>query len=150
MPVAGGDPVTTNVDLHGDTNNGGPILPTVFNLVTTWGLATVEVNGLPFDNFFDGPAPAWVGHTMTTVGVREADGTVRTTSGEIYNPMRSDEGARDEDDLEFHLVFHDAPGPATTNIPPGFSFFHHLVFEKVDAGWLDEAHRARRFKAPGL
>ncbi|RME98774.1 MAG: hypothetical protein D6768_16520 [Chloroflexi bacterium] len=127
------DPVTTNVYLHGNTTAGGPVLPTDFNLLATWGPAEVTLNGQPFNNPFDGPAPLWVAHTMTTVGVRNsADGTVRTTNGDIFNPMAAANGAVDNDDLEFHLVFHDAPGPAVAgNFPPPLSFFYHLTFEDV-------------------
>lgn len=129
-----GDPVTTNVYLHGDTGAGAPVLPTVFNLLTTWGPAEVTLNGNPFGNPFDGAAPLWNAHTMVTVGVRGDDGTVRTESGGIYNPSLQAEGAVDNDDLEFHLVFHDGPGPMTTNIPPPFSFFYHITFEDVKLG----------------
>lgn len=89
--------------------------------------------GEPFDNPFDGPTPLWVAHTMTTVGSRGEDGTVRTVDGEIFNPMVSAaNGAVDYDDLEFHLVFHEAPGPTmTNNFPPPHAFFYHLVFEDV-------------------
>ena len=70
---------------------------------------------------------------MTTVGAREDDGTVHTVDGEIFNPMvNSANGAVDYTDMEFHLVFHDAPGPEMTdNFPPPFSFFYHLTFEDV-------------------
>lgn len=127
------DPVTTNVYLHGNTTAGGPVLPTDFNLLATWGPAEVTLNGQPFNNPFDGPAPLWVAHTMTTVGVRNsADGTVRTTNGDIFNPMAAANGAVDNDDLEFHLVFHEAPGPAVDgNFPPPHAFFYHLTFEDV-------------------
>lgn len=128
-----GDPITTDVYLHGDTTAGGPVLPTVFNLLATWGPAEVTLNGEPFINPFDGPAPLWAAHTMTTVGTRGDDGTVRTVDGEIFNPLVTPaNGAVDYDDLEFHVVFHDAAGPSmTTNFPPPFSFFYHLVFEEV-------------------
>lgn len=127
------DPITTNIYLHGDTSAGAPVLPTVFTLLATWGPAEVTLNGEPFENPFDGPAPLWVAHTMTTVGVRDrADGTVRTTSGDIYNMMLTpSEGLSDPNDLEVHLVFHDKDMPLTTNIPPIFSFFYHVQFEDV-------------------
>jgi len=126
------DPVTTNVYLHGDTSAAGPVLPTVFNLLATWGPAVITRNGIAFDNPFDGPTPEWVGHTMTTLGVRGDDGSVRTTTGEIFNFSQAGNGAVDQNDLEFHLVFHDAPGPkATGNLPPPLSFFYHLTFENV-------------------
>jgi len=127
------DPVTTNVYLHGDTTAAAAVLPTVFNLLATWGPAEITHNGIPFYNPFDGPVPDWAGHTMTTVGVRNPDGSVRTISGGIYNFSQAENGAVDQNDLEFHLVFHDAPGPEQTgNLPPPFSFFYHLTFEKVE------------------
>jgi len=126
------DPVTTNVYLHGDSGAAAPLIPTVLNLLATWGPAEITHNGIPFDNPFDGPVPSWIGHTMTTEGLRGDDGSVRTVTGGIYNPMHAAKGAVDHNDLEFHLVFHDAPGPAkTTNIPPPVSFFYHITFEDV-------------------
>lgn len=128
------DPVTTDVYLHGDTSAGGPVLPTLFNHLATWGPAEVTLNGEPFDNPYDGPAPLWVAHTMTTAGVRNEDDTVRIDDGTIYNPaLRDQPGNIDYDDIEFHLVFHDAPGPEMTdNFPPPLSFFYHLTFEDVE------------------
>ena len=129
-----GDPVTTDVYLHGDTTAGGQVLPTDFNLLATWGPAEITLNGEAFDNPYDGPAPLWGAHTMTTVGVRgDDDGTVRTVDGDIFDPtVDPANGLVDNDDLEFHLVFEDAPGPEmTTNFPPPLSFFYHLSFEDV-------------------
>ena len=127
-----GDPVTTNVYLHGNTTAGGPILPTLFNLLATWGPAEVTLNGAPFNNPFDGPTPLWAGHTMTTVGVRNEKGEVLTTDGNIFNPSQSANGIVYDDQIEFHLVFHDAPGPQmTANIPPPLSFFYHVTFQDV-------------------
>lgn len=127
------DPVPVNVYLHGNTTAGGPVLPTVFNYIATWGPAEVTLNGEPFPNVYDGPTPAWIAHTMTTVGVRNADGTVTVNDGTVFNPsLRDQPGDIDSDDLEFHLVFHDAPGPEMTdNFPPPHSFFYHLTFEDV-------------------
>ena len=126
------DPVTSNVYLHGDTMAGGPMLPTVFNYLATWGPAEVTLNGEAFDNPFDGPTPLWVGHTMTSAGVRNEDGQVLKVDGEIYNMMAAGNGFADNNDLEFHLVFHEAPMPMTTNFPPPHSFFYHLTFEDVE------------------
>ena len=127
----GTDPVTTNVYLHGDTTSGGPVLPTVMNMLATWGPATVTLNGVTFVNPFDGPAPLWFGHTMVTVGVRGEDRVVRTVDGSVYNAGLLDQGADDENDLEFHFVWHDAPNPTSANFPPIFDFFYHLTFEDV-------------------
>jgi hypothetical protein len=131
--LVNGDPIPLNVYLHGDTTAGGPVLPTIFNLMATWGPARVTLNGELLENTYDGPTPNWVAHTMLTEGVRNEDGTVRTVDGEIFNPLEDPtNGAVDPDDLEFHLVFHDAPGPGMTdNFPPPFAFFYHLTFEDV-------------------
>ena len=128
-----GEVVTVDVYLHGDTAAGEPVSPTLFNELATWGPAEVTLNGEPFENPYDGPTPLWVVHTMTTPGVRNADGTVRAEDGEFYNPMkRGEPRAIDYDDKEFHLVFHDVPGPEiTNNFPPPLSFFYHLTFEDV-------------------
>lgn len=127
------DPVTTNVYLHGDTTAGGPILPTIFNLLATWGPVEITLNGQPFENPYDGPTPLWSGHTMTTVGARNEDGQVLTTDNNIFNPSQSANGVVYNDQLEFHLVFEDAPGPEMTdNIPPPLSFFYHVTFQDVE------------------
>ena len=127
-----GDPVPVDVYLHGNTTAGGPVLPTIFNMLATWGPAEVTLNGQPFENPYDGPAPLWVAHTMTTIGVRDEQGKVWTVDGDIFDPtVDPSNGAVDYDDLEFHLVFHDAPGPITSNFPPPFSFFYHLTFEDI-------------------
>jgi len=123
--------VAHNVYLHGDTAAGMGVLPTVFTLLATWGPADVYLNGEHFRNPFEVPAPQWEGHLMVTEGVRRADGTVRTLTGEIYNPSAQDRGAVETGDLEVHLTFHDDAFPVTQNIPPIFSFFYHLVFEEV-------------------
>lgn len=125
------DPITTNVYLHGDTMAGGPVLPMVFSYLATWGPAKVTLNGEAFDNPFDGPIPLWVGHTMTSAGVRNDVGQVLTMDGDIYNMMQAGNGFVDNDDMEFHLIFHEAPGPMTDNFPPPHAFFYHLIFEDV-------------------
>ncbi|NOX91906.1 MAG: hypothetical protein GXP18_05500 [Gammaproteobacteria bacterium] len=127
-----GDPITTNVYLHGDTGAGAPLVPTVFNLLATWGPVKVTLNGEPFDNPFDGPAPMWIGHTMLSEGIRDANGAVRTTSGEVYDMTRGSEGQTYPDDLVFHLAFHDMPGPdMNTSVPPVWSFFYQVAFNNV-------------------
>ena len=92
----------------------------------------VTLDGEPFPNVYDGPTPNWVAHTMTTEGVRNPDGTVTVYDGTIYNPsLQNQAGDIDANHLEFHLVFHDAPGPMTENFPPPLSFFYHLTFKDV-------------------
>ncbi len=129
-----GDPVATNVYLHGDTTAGGPVLPTVFNLLTTWGPAEITLNGEPFENPFDGPSPLWAGHTMLTEGVRNESGEVLNEDGSFFNLMAPSNGVTYDDKVEFHVVFHDAPGPTMTagNVPPPLSFFYHITFTDVD------------------
>ena len=127
------DPVTTNVYLHGDTTAGGPVLPVVFNYLATWGPAEITLNGQLFENPGSGPAPLWVGHTMTTVGVRNELGEVRSDVGifSMFNMYDRANGITYNDQLEFHLVFHDAMGPMTDNIPPPHAFFYHVTFKDV-------------------
>jgi hypothetical protein len=123
--------ITHNVYLHGDTTAGMPVLPTVFTHLAAWGPAWVFLNGEPFENPFEIPAPQWLGHLMVTEGVRREDGTVRTHDGAIYHPSNGAVGAVETGDLELHLVFHDERFPRTDNMPNLFSFFYHLVFEDV-------------------
>lgn len=123
--------IVQNVYLHGDTAAGQPVMPTLFTYLAAWGPGDATLNGERFDNEFEIPAPQWLGHIMVTEGARRADGSVRTLSGEIYNPSRGDEGAVEAGDIEAHLTFHDDVFPLTTSVPPLFSFFYHLVFEDV-------------------
>lgn len=123
--------MTQNVYLHGDSGAGMPVLPTLFAYLASWGPAEVRLNGEPFDNIYEYPAPFWLGHVMVTEGVREPDGSVRNSSGGIYSPGQPTDGATDYNDLELHLVFHDERFPLTSNHPPLFSFFYHVVFEDV-------------------
>ena len=126
------DPVTTNVYLHGDTTAGGPVLPTVFNFLATWGPAKLTLNGEPFNNEFD-DEPMWMGHTMISEGVRNEEGAVLTTSGEVYDMMKNGEGITYPDKMTFHLVFHSkmTMGEMTDNVPPPVKFFYHLSFSDV-------------------
>jgi hypothetical protein len=123
--------IVHNVYLHGDTAAGQPVLPTVFTYLAAWGPGYATLNGERFDNEFEIPAPQWLGHIMVTEGARREDGSVRTLSGEIYNPSRGDDGAVEVGDIEAHLTFHDDVFPLTTSVPPLFSFFYHLLFEDV-------------------
>lgn len=126
------DAITTNSYLHGDTDSGQPVLPTLFTYLAAWGPAVVTLNGQPFASPFELPvAPLWEAHFMVSEGVREPDGTVRAVDGSIYNPSKKAEGLVDPYDLEVHVVFHDTWFPTTTNIPPLYQFFYHLVFENV-------------------
>ncbi len=129
------DAITTNVYLHGDTKAAPPVLPTTFSLLATWGPAQITHNGIPFSNPNKGPVPNWLGHSMTSVGVRDANGVVKTKTGEIYDFSQGANGAVDNDDLELHLVFHDMPlpkGKKTANFPERIQFMYHLIFEKVE------------------
>ena len=125
------EPIVHNVYLHGDTASGQPVLPTVFTYLAAWGPGDATLDGQRFENPFEIPAPQWLGHVMVTEGARRADGSVRTLSGEVYNPSKGAEGAVEVGDIEAHLTFHDDVFPRTNNVPPLFSFFYHLVFEDV-------------------
>ena len=126
--------VVANVYLHGDTTAGTAVVPTVFAYLGAWGPADVTLNGEPFENPFELPAPQWLGHLMVCEGVRdEVDGTIRATTGEIYDPARhATQGATDPHDLEFQLTFHDERFPRTKNKPSMYQFQMHLTFEDVE------------------
>jgi hypothetical protein len=84
------------------------------------------------------PAPTSLVQGGLSVGVRDENGQVHTVGGEIFDPtVNPDNGAVDEDDLEYHIVFHDAPGPMTNNFPPPLAFFYHLTFEDVKVSIRD-------------
>jgi len=123
--------ITHNVYLHGDTTAGQPVLPTTFAYLGIWGPVDVSLDGVPFVNPYELPAPQWLGHLMVTEGVRRVDGSVRTRTGEVYDPSKAAAGGTEPGDLEVHLVFHDERFPRTSNVPPLYSFFYHLVFEDV-------------------
>lgn len=129
------DPVITNTYLHGNTGAAEPVLPTVFNLLATWGPAEVTLDGKPFVNEFDGLAPNWFAHFMVTEGVRDdfSGEVTANDGGDIYNPTFAGAGDTDRNDLEVHMTWHDAPGGAVAgNFPPIFDFFYHVQFEQVD------------------
>lgn len=132
------DPVVSNVYLHGDTGTAAPVLPTIFNMLATWGPAQVTLNGEPFENPYDGPAPMWAAHTMTAAGVRNENGEVMNADqSDYFNIMEPGNGYTDYGDMEFHITFSDMPGApdnpsfTTDNFPPPLSFFYHLTFEDV-------------------
>ncbi len=129
-----GDPIATNVYLHGDTNAGPPLVPTAFAYLATWGPARITLDGEPFENPLDGPLPDWSGHIMVTTGIRNLDGEIKTREGAIYDPSQMSVGFTDPADLEVHLTFHDELIPPTTSIPPDYEFFYHLVFEDARIG----------------
>ncbi len=134
-------PITEGVQTHGYQHGntvvaGGPLMPTVFQHVASYGPTLVKLNGVPFINTFSGPtAPDWFGAVKVSDGVRdELDGTVRNTGGGIFSPMTPEDGATDADDLEVQVIFHDNPlpmGMSVSNFPPRHRFFYWLTFEKV-------------------
>ncbi|HHH44595.1 MAG TPA: hypothetical protein ENK49_10695 [Gammaproteobacteria bacterium] len=128
------DPVVINVYKQGDTQAGPPFTPTTFTLLAAWGPARVSLNGRPFDNPFDGPAPLWSGRLVVREGVRdEKDNSVRNLDGSIFAMSDPSRGRVDHHDLEADLFFMDGLDLSpNTNFPPTNSFFYHLVFEKVE------------------
>ena len=126
--------VVSNVYLHGDTTAGTAVVPTLFAYLGAWGPVDITLNGEPFENPFELPAPQWLGHLMVCEGVRdEVDGTIRSINGEIYDPARhATLGATDPTDLEFQLTFHDERFPRTKNKPSMYQFQMHLTFEDVE------------------
>lgn len=128
------DPIVINVYKQGDTQAGPPFTPTTFNLIAAWGPARVTLNGIPFDNPFDGAAPLWSGRIVVREGVRnDADNSIRNLDGTVFSMSDPAHGRVDHDDLEVDLFFMDGLDLSpNTNFPPTNSFFYHLVFEKVE------------------
>ncbi|HHI93796.1 MAG TPA: hypothetical protein ENK04_09865 [Gammaproteobacteria bacterium] len=137
-----GDPITTNVYLHGDTGIGGPVTPTFFAQVAIWGPAKITLNGQRFDNPFpdrSGSLPfmtpkgsLWGGHILLSEEFRGDDGVVRTTSGEVFNPSLASEGLVYPDKINLNLSFLDIPnGEMNGNMPPTHRFFYYISFKKV-------------------
>lgn len=122
-----GDPVTTNVYLHGDSGAGGPSMPTVFALLATWGRAQVSLNGKPYSP--RDKKGQWTGHTMVTLGARNRDRMITSANGQTYDPAQPGDGNIDYTDLEFHITFRDRPeSTAAVGVASGV---HALYFEDV-------------------
>ncbi len=126
------DAVISTVYMHGDTGAVDPMMPTLFAYVGTWGEGRVTLNGKPFKNPFDGPAPGWFIHSMVVTGVYDQNGRVTAGEGEVYAPEKSGQGETNFSDLEYQVIFFDAPGDDTASIPPVFKFAYHLIFEDVE------------------
>lgn len=127
------DAIVINVYKQGDTQAGPPFTPTTFNLLAAWGPAEVTLNGMPFDNPFDGVAPLWSGRLVVREGVRDdEDNSVRNLDGSVFGMFDPSHGLVDHQDLEADLFFMDGLDfSLNTNFPPTNSFFYHIVFEDV-------------------
>lgn len=127
------DTIVINVYKQGDTQAGPPFTPTTFNLLAAWGTAEVTLNGMPFDNPFDGAAPLWSGRLVVREGVRnDEDDSVRNLDGSVFDMFDPSHGLVDHHDLEADLFFMDGLDfSPNTNFPPTNSFFYHIVFENV-------------------
>jgi len=136
------DPITTNVYLHGDTGVGGPVTPTFFAQLAIWGPAKVTLNGERFDNPFpaasgslpfSGPKGSlWGGHVLLSEELRDDDGVIRTTSGEVFDMSKSGEGVVYPEKINLNLSFLDIPdGSQSNNIPAMHRFVYYISFKKV-------------------
>lgn len=127
------DPIVINVYKQGDSLAGPPFSPTTFNLLAAWGSAEVTLNGMPFDNPFDGAAPLWSGRLVIREGVmNDQDNSVRNLDGSVFDMSDPSHGLVDHNDLEADLFFMDGLDfSPNTNFPPTNSFFYHIVFEDV-------------------
>ena len=121
----GNDSVAINHWLHGNTNAGPPVLPTVFTYLATWGPGELWKNGESRGTLH--------GHMMLTDGVREpTSGKVFTANKtSAYNPMNPADGYSDPNTAQVHLIIQSPPGPMTNNFPPQFEFTDHLMFYDI-------------------
>jgi hypothetical protein len=121
------------VYLHGDTGNGAPVMPKLFNYLAGWAPIDVYVNGrLKYKDL--------AGHLMFSEGSRRPDGTIRKDDGTIYSPkLKAEGGFTDPNRTEFHLVAHTTE-PDPENFPP-HTIWIHLHFNKVI---VEQAKRGSR------
>lgn len=112
--------VAEDVELHGATAQGPPVLPRVRAFVAGWGPARVTLDGEPLHTVH--------GHFMYTDGVRGEDGRVLRADREaLYDPRQGSDGWTDPDDREIHLAVHSADEDARNY--PGHTIWYHLLFE---------------------
>jgi len=121
-----GDPSTRLAEylyLHGDSGNGPPVMPKLFNYLTGWGPLDIYANGRLI---YKGLA----GHLMFSEGSRRPDGTIRRDDGTIYSPkLLAERGFTNPERTEFHLVAHTTE-PDANNFPPN-TVWVHLQFSRV-------------------
>lgn len=110
------------VNLHGDSGNGTPIMPRIFNYLTGWAPVKLYVNGkLKYK---------LEAHFMFTEGSRRPDGTMRKNDGTIYSPkLKAESGFTDPTHTALHLVAHSMT-PDPNNFPPQ-NVWVHLMFNQV-------------------
>ncbi|MCH9041657.1 MAG: hypothetical protein IIB80_05830 [Thaumarchaeota archaeon] len=121
------DPVAINHFEHGTTGAGPTIEPTLFVYLASWGPAEVTKNGVSQGTF--------EGHMMVTDGARNSEtGKIVQSDGITpYSPMSPSNSLVNRNTAQLHLVYHTAPAPEmTTNFPPPFEVFNHLMFYELD------------------
>ncbi|MFQ5439913.1 MAG: hypothetical protein ACE5DL_00465 [Nitrosopumilaceae archaeon] len=121
------DPVAINHFEHGTTGAGPTIEPTLFVYLASWGPAEVFKNGESQGTF--------EGHMMVTDGARNTKtGKIVQSDGTTpYSPMSPSNSLVNRNTAQLHLVYHTAPAPEmTTNFPPPFEVFEHLMFYNLD------------------
>ena len=113
--------------LHGDTGQGGPVMPTIRGFVSAWGPADVFVNG---ELVYQGLA----GHVMLTERARDLTTNVIYADAGRTTPYSPKEPAKGyivaPDEWELHFVAHsEAEDP--NNFPPN-TVWIHLNFATVE------------------
>ncbi|HLE96781.1 MAG TPA: hypothetical protein VI997_05355 [Candidatus Thermoplasmatota archaeon] len=109
--------IATRFHEHGASGTGDTSIPEVNLIAAGWGPARVTKNGEPLPDPVTG-GEAWAGHFMITdTGAFAADGSVKSTTGGIYDPANAAAGATEPGDLELHVVLKNNPGEPQTLTP---------------------------------
>lgn len=138
MPAYWEGGIADYLDLHGDSGNEAPVLPTLFNNFGSWGPSLVFVDGEQYmgDEEFMGEENTRgliTGHTMWSEMVRNPEtGEVFASDEETYfNPAEPGNGSVFSEDMELlHVVAH-TDARDTENFPP-FTMFLHVNFHDVE------------------
>lgn len=120
--------IANDLQLHGDSGQEAPVLPTVYTYSAGWGSADVYLNDeMIYDDV--------VAHYMTTDGTRDPiTHAVHTKDGVgIFSPTPkggdSGDGFTYPDRILTHVVVH-TDVKDTNNFPP-FTMFMHINFENT-------------------
>jgi formylglycine-generating enzyme required for sulfatase activity len=122
--------VGVNVPMHGTSLNESPIFPTLISTLTTWGSATVYLDGKPLLN--------GIGiHTMLTQGLRDAGHRILKADGSCcYSAAQPGDGLVNPDGQQFSVLIFTRGGDdyskaATTNAG-GSAIWLELNFTSVN------------------
>lgn len=138
MPEYWQSGIADDIDLHGDSGQEAPVLPTIHNAVASWGPALVFVNGEQIRNpdpMMGAPNPmgAFAGHMMYSERVRDAK-TEAVYNGDksgFYSPKDPGNGSVVDPEISLIHLLVRSDTPDENNFP-AFNFAFHVNFEQVE------------------